>query len=117
MSAMTDEEFEEFLNMPVRIRFWVCPVVEHRDRCDDEGMPVVTVKWDEHGIARCTAPNCAHTNAANLPVPNGCRYCGADKQDHCQRSSPEVGSHGWAEPTDEQRLTRMKARRAARAKA
>lgn len=53
--------------------------------------------------------------ATELPAPNGCRHCGADKQDHCQRSSPEVGSHGWVEPTDEQRLTRMKTRRAARA--
>lgn len=50
-----------------------------------------------------------------IPAPNGCRYCGADKQNHCQRSGRGVGIHGWVEPTNKQRLTRMKARRAAKA--
>lgn len=118
MSAMTDEEFEEFLDTPVRMRFWVCPEVEHRDRLVAAGMPVVTVEWDEHGIAHCTAPDCNRTNAARIAemtVPNGCRHCGADKQNHCQRSGRGVGMHGWVEPTDAQRLARMKTRRAARA--
>lgn len=63
MSAMTDEEFEEFLNTPVRIRFWVCPVAEHRDRRDDHGMPVATVEWDGNGTAHCMAPDCDRTSA------------------------------------------------------
>lgn len=48
-----------------------------------------------------------------LPAPNGCRHCGINKPGHDQRWAPEVKWHGFAEPTDEQRLTRMKARRAA----
>lgn len=40
----------------VRVRFWVCPVREHRDR------DTVTVEWVD-GIAHCTAPGCANTSA------------------------------------------------------
>lgn len=54
-------------------------------------------------------------NTAKLPAPNGCRHCGIDKPNHVQRWAREVGIHGWVEPTDAQRLERMKARRAARA--
>lgn len=49
-----------------------------------------------------------------LPNPNGCRWCGVDKQRHHQRWAPEVKWHGWAEPTGEQRKHRMLARRARR---
>ena len=114
MSAMSDEEFEEFLNMPVRIRFWVCPVTEHRDRRDDQGMPVVTVEWDENGIARCTAPDCQHTNAPHVHteaclcvmVPmevegaSECHYCGVHGAygkpcgDRCDVARAEVVARG-----------------------
>lgn len=50
-----------------------------------------------------------------IGVPNGCRWCGIEKPNHVQRCAQFVGLHGWAEPTNKQRLTRMKARRAARA--
>lgn len=46
--------------------------------------------------------------------PNACRYCDAPQRMHCQRYVDAVGWHGWVEPTDGQRLTRMRARRAAR---
>jgi hypothetical protein len=49
-----------------------------------------------------------------IPVPNGCRWCGIEKPNHVQRHAQFVGIHGWVEPTNRQRLTRMKARRAAR---
>lgn len=44
-------------------------------------------------------------------APNGCRWCGADRQDHYQRWTAEAGRHGWTAPTDAQRLERMRARR------
>lgn len=50
----------------------------------------------------------------DIPVPNGCRWCGVDYQEHCQRWHPDGGRHGWTEPTDEQRLSRLRARRALR---
>lgn len=55
-------------------------------------------------------------STAKLPAPGGCRYCGIDKQTHYSvAASPERGGwHQWVEPTDEQRLARMKARRAAK---
>lgn len=49
-----------------------------------------------------------------LPNPNGCRWCGADRQDHDQRWVPEVRWHGWESPTSEQRKQRMLARRSGR---
>lgn len=50
-----------------------------------------------------------------LPVPNGCRWCGIEKPNHVQRYAQFVKLHGWTEPTNKQRLNRMKARRAAKA--
>ncbi len=50
----------------------------------------------------------------DLAPPNGCRWCGVDSHDHWQRWHPEGGRHGWTQPTDEQRLSRMRARRAER---
>jgi hypothetical protein len=44
-----------------RIRFWVCPIREHRHRTDARGWPVVTVEW-RNGIAHCTAPDCDRTS-------------------------------------------------------
>jgi hypothetical protein len=60
-----DGWFEEFLDAVadanVRMRFWVCPVREHRGRNDAQGWPVVTVEW--HGdVAHCTAPGCGRTS-------------------------------------------------------
>ena len=46
--------------------------------------------------------------------PNACRWCGVPQRGHFQLWKPPVGWHTFAEPTDEQRLARMKARRAAR---
>lgn len=47
---------ELFGNVPVR--FWVCPIDEHRER-----RGVVTVRWKD-GVAHCTAPGCQRTSAA-----------------------------------------------------
>lgn len=46
--------------------------------------------------------------------PNACRWCGIPGREHGQRWNPDAGVHTWAEPTNEQRLGRMQARRAAR---
>jgi hypothetical protein len=59
-------ELEEALNN-VPVRFWVCPVLEHRRRTDKRGGPVVTVEWDQ-GIAYCTAPGCGRSS----DDPRGC---------------------------------------------
>lgn len=46
----------------MRVRFWVCPIGEHRERSDDRGGPIVTVEW-RGDIAYCTAPECGRTSA------------------------------------------------------
>lgn len=52
--------------------------------------------------------------------PGSCRWCGIDKQDHCQRWSSELhrlgenGWHGFVYPTQEQIKERMFARRTRR---
>lgn len=52
---------------------------------------------------------------ADFPPPNGCAVCGADKQGHRQRHGcgPTGGFGGWQQPTTQQRLERMLARRLA----
>lgn len=47
------------------------------------------------------------------PNPNGCRFCGVDRDTHLQRWAPGVEWHRWAVPTDEQRKARLLARREA----
>lgn len=49
------------------------------------------------------------------PTPDGCRWCGiAELRHYTQAARPENGGlHQWTEPTDEQRLARMLARRTA----
>jgi hypothetical protein len=44
--------------------------------------------------------------------PNACQHCGVPQQRHFRRWTEDVGRHGWTEPTDAQRLARMRARRA-----
>lgn len=46
-----------------------------------------------------------------VPEPNACRWCGDDQHHHGWQYHPEAGLHQWTEPTDEQRLQRMRARR------
>ncbi|MET1075093.1 MAG: hypothetical protein ABWY11_20770 [Umezawaea sp.] len=48
------------------------------------------------------------------PNPNGCRWCGADREEHLQRWAPTVKWHAWVEPTAAQRKERLLARRARR---
>ncbi|MFE2751606.1 hypothetical protein ACFXGA_06335 [Actinosynnema sp. NPDC059335] len=49
-----------------------------------------------------------------LIEPNACRYCDLPKNGHYTSGSSLVGLHTWVEPTDQMRLTRMRARRAAK---
>ena len=48
---------------------------------------------------------------ADIPAPDGCRHCGTAQREHPQKHHPDVGFHGWVEPTDEQRKERMLVRR------
>lgn len=48
------------------------------------------------------------------PTPNGCRYCGYEQRAHGNCWVRSVGWHFWVEPTNAQRLARMKARMKAR---
>ncbi|OPF71062.1 hypothetical protein VT50_0235240 [Streptomyces antioxidans] len=48
------------------------------------------------------------------PAPSGCRWCGEERSRHGRRWVSSVGMHSWEEPTREQRLSRMRARRALR---
>ncbi len=50
----------------------------------------------------------------SLPEPNACRHCGIGEREHYQRWTAEARWHGWAAPTDAQRLARMLARREGR---
>lgn len=43
--------------------------------------------------------------------PNGCRWCGETMRGHGIRLTEPTGVHGYTEPTDGQRLNRMRARR------
>ena len=43
--------------------------------------------------------------------PGGCRHCGLLEREHFQRWTTGAGWHRWTEPTDAQRLERMRARR------
>lgn len=60
-----------------RVRFWMCPVIEHGERSkppDAHGVrwPEVIVEWDEDGIAHCTAPGCEYTSLNDprrQPIP------------------------------------------------
>ena len=52
---MSDEELKplwELFDLDVPVRFWVCPIDEHRER-----KGVVTVEWDGD-VAHCTYPGC-----------------------------------------------------------
>jgi hypothetical protein len=46
--------------------------------------------------------------------PSGCGMCGINERGHFERWASGPGWHRWTEPTSEQRLERMLARRAAR---
>jgi hypothetical protein len=50
----------------------------------------------------------------DLPTPDGCRWCGDEQGHHGAQWVASVGLHAWEAPTREQRLKRMKVRRAAR---
>jgi hypothetical protein len=43
--------------------------------------------------------------------PSSCRHCGIPEREHMQRWITGIGWHQWTQPTDDQRLTRMKNRR------
>ena len=46
-------------------------------------------------------------------APNGCAFCGVEEHDHGQRHHGQRGFELWQPPSDEQRLTRMRAGRTA----
>lgn len=49
-----------------------------------------------------------------IPTPNSCGECGRDERDHGIYYSVPAGIHTYVAPTEQQRLERMRARRAAR---
>ncbi|GAA0501160.1 hypothetical protein [Streptomyces olivaceiscleroticus] len=49
------------------------------------------------------------------PPPNGCRWCGIEQRGHARRWVTSRGFHTWEQPTQAQRLARMRARRNAKA--
>lgn len=51
-------------------------------------------------------------NRAGEPFePNGCRWCGTPRRGHFGLYTEMAGWHRFIEPTDNQRLARMRARR------
>jgi len=49
-----------------------------------------------------------HVKLSEAPSPMDCRWCGATKQDHCQRWVKSAGWHGWVEPTKAQINARLR---------
>jgi hypothetical protein len=47
-------------------------------------------------------------------TPAACRHCPHPQREHMQRWTAAAGWHRWTEPTDQQRLARMRERRNAR---
>lgn len=45
-------------------------------------------------------------------APNGCRWCGVEKEKHSTDWAEEVQYHVWVAPTDAQRKARILARAA-----
>ncbi|MFE5958902.1 hypothetical protein [Streptomyces rubiginosohelvolus] len=45
------------------------------------------------------------------PNPDGCRWCGVQAGNHGRRYVSSHGMHAWEQPTNAQRLARMRARR------
>ncbi|MFJ2110605.1 hypothetical protein ACIOEX_01530 [Streptomyces sp. NPDC087850] len=48
------------------------------------------------------------------PSPSACRWCGIDQRPHARQWAQPAGWHAWEQPTEQQILARMRARRAAR---
>lgn len=46
--------------------------------------------------------------------PSGCRHCGIERRKHARQYVPEAAWHRWEQPTQQQILDRMKARRASK---
>lgn len=46
--------------------------------------------------------------------PDGCRWCGRGSRDHGIEWHGAVGYHGYIDPTDDQRIQRMRDRRGSR---
>lgn len=68
---MSLEELAEALGN-ARLRFWVCPLVEHRRRNNASDMPVVTVEW-RGNITHCTAPGCGRSSTGREKSPRQSR--------------------------------------------
>lgn len=49
-----------------------------------------------------------------MTATTACRHCPHSEREHMQRWTTAAGWHQWTPPTDQQRLARMLARRAAR---
>lgn len=49
-----------------------------------------------------------------MTAPSACRHCPVPEREHMQRWTKAAGWHPWTEPTDQQRLARMRNRRDAR---
>lgn len=75
----------------------------HSEHCDAAGGPG----------AKCF---CQHRPYITPPppAPDGCRHCGIAGRGHGLQWTKDAGLHGWAKPTDEQRLVRMRTRRTTR---
>lgn len=82
---------------------------------DDNGHSItagtVTRGPDSTWSIRLTAADLAALRPA--AEPNACRHCNIPQQRHYSQWSKKVGWHTHVQPTDAQRLTRMRARRAA----
>lgn len=70
-------------------------------------------EWDAAGSY--TTPDFAGWCEVSLDdraeSPDGCRWCGDARHHHGHQYQPGIGMHSWAQPTDRQRLERMRKRR------
>lgn len=66
------------------------------------------------GDARTAPPAAPTASLLAFPpryAPDGCGSCGLREYGHFERWTTDAGWHGWIEPSDAQRLERMRARR------
>lgn len=76
--------------------------------------PPSATQTPEPGVPGVSGRTEAQKRSQRLTHPNGCRHCGTPEYGHVQIWTRDAGWHKFTEPTDEQRLTRMRNRQAAR---
>jgi hypothetical protein len=79
---------------------------------DDHGDPS---GWSQKTVDEYVTEHNKLTGSATGVELDGCAHCSIPRRKHMQRWVSLAGWHAWVQPSNDQILARMKARRAARA--